>query len=486
MALFRKKHQATSPVQIGAIVGSGSTYRVASYSDSTSLSMLRQEWQSKAYDVYDSEGHLYYATNYVGGALARCSLTIAKRPKADGQLAEPIVITSGPLYDAVQQICDPKAGQSGLLRQLGRNIFLAGESWLVAEEVANGDGSYEQKWAAVSIDELRPGTGANSSGFARVRLPGAQPEILPKGSLTIRIWKEHPRFSELADAGTRSCMELLEKIITLNRAEKAIARSRLAGSGILALPQELVPPGWQNQSENANPMQSNPLWEALAESMTAPLKDEGHPSAVVPLVLVGPAEVIGKIKYEGLERHFDTDAAQASIGNAIQQIANTLELPKEILLGTGEATHWTAWAIREDVFEAHIKPFIELICEALTWAYLKKAIQKLSPQQLAQVLKDAGVESADELMVWYDASSLLSRPDKSDAAMAAHDRIAITDEGLRKELGLPEEYAVPEEEKARRIGIKLADAQMAITGKPTPPPQPMGPGGGKGGGGPLP
>lgn len=482
MGIFNKKTRSQIPPDyIGAIVGSGSSYKVANYVDATHLNQLRQPWQRKAFDVYDTEGHLFYATNYIGGCLARIKLVAAKRPKNDGDPSDPEFITSGPIAEAVKNIKSDKSGQSGILRQLGRNIFLAGEAWIVAETTTDPTGKVEQSWDAVSIDELA--VEGISTQFMRRSLPGAQPVPLPPGSLTIRVWKEHPRYSEWADAGTRSCMDLLEKIIVLNRAEKAIARSRLAGSGILALPQELVPPAWQNQAKTDNPMESNPLWAALAESMMAPLSDESHPSAVVPLLLIGPADVIGKMKYEDLSRSFDSRAAQASIQNAIQQIANTLELPKEILLGTGEVTHWTAWAIKEDVFQAHIQPLIELICEALTRTYLKQALMKMSPAQLKSVMDSLSVDDPEDVMIWYDASQLVIRPDKGDSALALHDRFVIDDKTLRNESGYGEENKPSDEEYAKRIGIKMADAKMAITGKPTEPPATPAPGGG---GGPLP
>lgn len=448
--------------------------------------LLRQEWQKRAYDIYDVEGHLFYATNYVGNALARIKLVAAERPVADGNPSRPVEITSGPIYDAVQSIDSDKGGQSGILRNLGRNIFLAGEAWLVAEVDPLG----QQSWAAVSLDELTVTPNGSKSQFMRRKLPGAQPVPLPPDTVAFRIWKEHPRYSEWADAGTRSCMELLEKIITLNKAEKAIARSRMAGSGILALPQELVPPGWQNQMETDDPTQANPLWAALAEAMIAPLKDEGHPSSVMPFLLVGPGDILGKMKYEPMERSFDTRAAQLSIQNSIVQIANTLELPKEILLGTGEATHFTAWAIREDVFRAHIQPLIELICEALTRTYLQKALAKISPEALDR----AGIDPK-KVMIWYDASQLIIQPDRSDKILGLHDRLAVSDATLRRETGLGEEDAPSEEEYKKRVGVKVADAKMAVTGVPTEPPAPaaIGPGSGgsnagkkKGGGGPLP
>jgi hypothetical protein len=488
MGLFSRNKTKTieQPVPIGAITASGETYRVASYSDSAHLSLLRQEWQVRAYDIYDTQGHLYYATNYIGGALSRIKLVAAKRPKDDGDTSQPEIITSGPIYKAIRAIQSDKGGQSAILRSLGKNVFLTGEAWMIATDVEN----FGQSWEAVSIEELVSPAGTGQ--FFRKPLPGAHPIPISNDSLKIRIWKEHPRYSEWADSGVRSCLEILEKIVILNRAEKAIARSRLAGSGILALPQELVPPSWQNQSANPNDMESNPLYQALAESMTAPLADESHPAAVVPLVLIGPKDAVNGIKYEEMSRTFDTKAAQLSIQNGIDQVASTLELPKEILLGTGEATHWSAWAIKEDTFQAHIQPLIELICVALTTTYLRQALKRLTPDVLKRELDKLDVESPDDIMVWYDASELVIRPDKGDKALGLHDRFAISDEALRREAGFGQEDAPSEEEYAKRVGIKMADPKMALTGEPTPPPQPAGgalpppTGRPRGGGGPLP
>ena len=471
MALFGKRPPAP-PQALGAFVASGATYRVSSYTDAALMALQRQEWQRKAYRIYDAEGHLWYAANYVGSALSRMRLVAARRPKDDNPHTHPEIIESGVFSEAVKNIRSPRGGQRGLLRQVGRNVFICGEVWMVGAAETMPTGEVAQTWDAVSISELI--TAGTSGKFMRRRLPGAAPALLPDGALTIRIWKEHPEYSELADSGTRPAMELLEKIVTLNKAERAIARSRLAGSGILALPQELVPPAWQNQGQNPDSMQSNPLYQALAESMTAPLQDEDHPSAVVPLVLIGPADVVNKIKYEEMSRSFDTAAANSSIQIAIEQVANTLELPKEVLLGTGEATHWTAWAIKEDTFEAHIRPLAEMVTDALTRTYLRQAIDRMSPEDMQAALKEAGVDSPDDIIVWYDASQLVILPDKADKALGLHDRLVISDAALRRENGYSDVDAPDEEEYDKRVGLKVADPKMALTGKP--PEQPAAPG----------
>lgn len=468
MGLFTPKRKAAQPM--GAFTASGATYRVSSYSDASQLALQRQRWQGEAYKMYDNEGHLWYAANYVGSALGRLRLVAARRPSKDAAFTEPEIIEKGAFADAVANIRSPRGGQRGLLRQVGRNVFIAGEVWLIGAAETLADGSTSQSWDACSISELS--TSGNAARFQRKRLPGATPENLPDGALTIRIWKEHPEYSDLADSGTRPALGQLKKIVTLNGAEYAIARSAMAGAGILALPQELVPPAWQNQNNNPDQMEANPLLQALADSMIGPLQDEDHPGAVLPLLLVGPGDVISKMKYEPMDRKFDTQGAAASANNAIEQVAATLELPKEILLGTGEATHWTAWAIREDTFQAHIQPLAELTVDALTLTYLKQAIKQMSPQELDAAMKEAGVTDPNDIMVWYDKSQLVILPDKADKAGPLHDRLVISDAALRRENGYSDEDAPPEEEYKTRVGIKMADAKMALTGEPTEPPAP--------------
>ncbi len=463
MGIFSRKSKSLEPTPIGAITAAGTTYQAASYQQVVYLSLLKQNWQSAVFDIYDTEGHLYYAAAYIGNALSRINLVAAKKPEKDSPLARPVIIEDGPLADAVNRIESPNGGQSGLLKKIGQNIFLVGEIWMIPRDYTNAAGEKVQGWEALSVAELQ----FNGAGMPyKVLLPGAPIEMLPPDLLKIRIWKQHPKFSALADAGPRSCLDQLELIVTLNRAEKAVARSRMAGSGILGIPQELVPPAWQNQGTSGNPMEANPLYQALAEAAIAPLRDESAPSSVMPTLLVGPGDHIKNIKHIEISRTLDFEQTNAAIESAIDQIAATLELPKEILLGIGgETTHWTAWAVREDTFQGHIQPLVELICEALTRTYLKQALAKLDQSTLDQVLAEAGVNSVDDIIVWYDASQLIIRPDKGDKALAVHDRFAISDEALRRETGFAESDAPDDEEKAKRVGLKMVLPDMAITGE---------------------
>jgi len=118
----------------------------------------------------------------------------------------------------------------------------------------------------------------------------------------------------------RGILDLCAELLLLNRTFRATARSRL-NAGALYLPDGL--------SVAANPDPDFPYTDAdgiydgptpeeledefedqLMDAMTTPIKDEDSASAVVPLIIRGPAELGDKIKQFKFERSFDPALAQ--------------------------------------------------------------------------------------------------------------------------------------------------------------------------------
>jgi hypothetical protein len=176
--------------------------------------------------------------------------------------------------------------------------------------------------------------------------------------------------------------------------------------------------------------------------MITPLKDEGDPSSVVPGVIFGPAEYADKIRHITFDRPLNGRSESQKM-EAIRRIAVSLDLPPEVLTGNGDVNHWTAWQIREETFQQHLQPFIELIVDGLTVAYLRQALER------------AGIEDPDKYMVWYDASSLVARPDKSLNAIKLHERLVISDQALRQVNSFNEGDAPNEDEYERRAALQL-------------------------------
>jgi hypothetical protein len=454
---LRKRGGDAAPV---AVVAAGAPIKVADFAEAQETALTRQPWQFRSYGYYDDVGEIHFAARYIGNAMTRIRLVAAEQSDEDDDAPKPT--DNQAVKDAVAKLKSPRGGQGGLLRQLGINVFLVGECFLIGIDHSGG----KQEWAAASINELqiRPGDGAY-----RVTSPTVQPVRLPKSTLVIRVWNEHPRYSALADASIRSCLDDCEKLLLLTRADKAAARSRFAGAGLLFIPNELLPvsQGPDAQSEDVMDPGKNPVYKNLIESMITPIRDEGHPSGVVPIVIFGPGEEGKNIRYITFDRPISAQSSKQR-EEAITRIATAIDLPSEILTGKVDLNHWTAWQVHEESFQAHLQPFVELICDALTHAYLIPA------------LRAAKVPDAEKYVIWYDASQLIVRPDKGQTAGQLFSDNVISSAAWRRETGFSEEDAMDEEEYSKRVGIILQDVQLALTGEPTPPEAPK-PGPGKGG-----
>lgn len=444
-----------------SLTAAGSTLRVASYEEATQLQLSRQEWTTRAWSYYENVGEVRYAANFVANSLSRLRLVAAKTPSVTSDSWEPLEVKTGPVADAVAQLRDPRGGQRGLMRSLGLNLFVPGEAFILGRK----DGGV-QIWECLSSDELDVRTGYPQ--FFRKPLPNSTPVPISSDALVIRIWKEHPRWSLLADSAMRTVLDLCETLLLLTRMERAAARSRFAGSGILFVPNELLPSGSRGENDTD-------FYEKLMESMISPIKDESHPSSVVPIMLTGPAEYGKAIQHITMDRPMEGDGLVKLKEDAVKRLAAAFDLPSEVMTGNTDLNHWGMAVVREETFAAHIQPFAEMVVDALTAAYLHPALQR------------AGVKDWHEYLIWFDKTPLVQKADMSEAADMAHDRIAISDAAYRHARGFSSEDAPSEEERKRRIGVKLVDPRLAVLGevpdKAAPPPAPGGGGAGSGGSG---
>lgn len=448
MAWSFRRRQENAPT----LVASAQEVHVADFAETQSLTLSRQNWQLRAFQYHDDVGEIHFPATYVGNALAKIRLVACEEPKTTRD--DPEETTNRVVKEAVAKLKAPMGGRGALLKAMGINIFLTGECFLIGLEE---DGV--QTWEAVSINELeiRPG----ERRPLRRRNPVEQPQELPEDALIVRVWRPHPRYSGLADSAMRNVLDECEKLLLLTRADKAAARSRIAGNGLLYIPNEIVPVGQVNNAvESSTDGSNNPIYKAITDSMIMPIKDEQHPSGVVPVTIFGPAEFADSIKYITFDRPQAARAIQQR-EESIQRIATALDLPPEILTGKADLNHWTAWQIHEETFQAHLQPFVELIVDALTVGYLRPA------------LKRAGVKEWDKYLVWYDDSELVVRPDKGQTAVQLHEAGVINEEALRRETGFNEDDKMGEDERAKHVGIVLQDVKLALTGEPTPIPDPV-------------
>jgi hypothetical protein len=213
----------------------------------------------------------------------------------------------------------------------------------------------------------------------------------------------------------------MRELELVNRYITAQYLSRLAMAGLLILPEEASFPVREEFQDEPDPL-SMEFVEIAAESIREP----GHASSIVPLLIRVPSEVADQIRHIDFTLKIDEKVIERR-NSAITRLANKLDVPAEILTGMGDVNHWTAWALDEGALKTHIAPMAELICHCLTAGYLQ-------PRLAASGETDVG-----KWVVWYDMSELAIRPDRSENAVMAYDRYEIDGEALRRETGFSED-----------------------------------------------
>ncbi len=421
-------------------------------------------WQSEAWEYYDAIGEIKYAFNLVASVVSRIRLypAVVSNPSES-----PSPIRNVSDFDqrvveaserAIQRLDSAYGGQAGLLRDAALNLQVTGECYLtqVPERVGSG---LPESWDVRSIDEISTdGKGTyvisprrelktSGSGSKRGNI------VLPKGAFIGRIWKAHPRYTDEADSSLRGVLDLCAELLLLNRTFRATARSRL-NAGALYLPDGLsvaASPDPNFPYDDADGEYTEPTPEELEDefedqlidAMTTPIKDEDSASAVVPLIIRGPAELGDKIKQFKFERSFDPALAARS-DRVLERILQGLDVPKDVVTGLANVKYSNALQIDEALYKAHIEPLMLLIADALTVVYLR-------PYLLANGFSQSEV---DRIVVWYDPSQVATRNDKAQDADSGFDKMAVSYETWRRAHGFSEAEAPSPEELALRLIVE--------------------------------
>ena len=421
-------------------------------------------WQAEAWEYYDAIGEVKYAFNLVASVVSRIRLYAAV---IQDPAESPVPVRNSDFVDArlasaaeraIVRLDSAYGGQAGLLKDAALNLSVAGECYLVQVPERVGSGLPES-WDIRSVDELQMDQKGNYSVTARRELAfpsssgsGSKGGLkLPANAFVGRIWKAHPRFSEEADSSLRGILDLCAELLLLNRTFRATARSRL-NAGALYLPDGLSVAGSADAdypfddetdvtSTEMTPEEAADEFEdQLIDAMTTPIRDEDSASAVVPLIIRGPAELGDKIKQFKFERSFDPSLAERA-DRVLERILQGLDVPKDIVTGLANVKYSNALQIDESLYKAHIEPLMLLISDALTVVYLR-------PYLIANGFNPAEVE---RIVVWYDPSQVATRNDRAEDADAGFDRMAVSMDTWRRAHGFSEADAPTPQEVALRL-----------------------------------
>lgn len=420
-------------------------------------------WQAEAWEYYDAIGEVKYAFNLVASVASRIRIYAAT---VDNPAETPISVRTSSKIDerlaraaerALSRLDSAYGGQAGLIRDAALNLSVTGECYLVQMPERPGTGTPES-WDIRSVDEVQIDQKNNYGIAPRRDILGGNGSMnqkqgllpLPTNAFIGRIWRAHPRFSDEADSSLRGLLDLCAELLLLNRTFRATARSRL-NAGALYLPDGLSvaaspDPDYPFDSESdlypaATPEEMGDEFEdQLIDAMTTPIRDEDSASAVVPLIIRGPAELGDRIKQFKFERSFDPALAQRA-DRVLERILQGLDVPKDIITGLANVKYSNALQIDESLYKAHIEPLMLLIADALTVVYLR-------PYLIANGFDKTQVE---KVVVWFDPSAVATRNDRAADADSGFDRMAVSFDTWRKTHGFSDSDAPTPQEVALRL-----------------------------------
>lgn len=411
-----------------------------------------EAWQMECYRHYRICGEARFSAQFFGHALSRAVLYIPSDP-SDRRSTR---VTEGETYDVLQELFNGSEGQSAMLNAIGVHLTIAGECYLIGRESTNDDTEDPtQVWEVRSILEVKSNGVKGKAGKWWIKQGGNQADIVLQPTDTvIRIWIPDPLNAINADSPFRSLLPILEEIEWLTRYVFAQCSQRLAGAGLLLVPEEMEFPAAPGQEGKDLPKAEGFMMK-LADAMLTPIKDPSNPASKIPVVATAPGDVIDKMKWLTFWSELDVEA-KALRQEAIQRFALGMDLPPERILGMssgnaggtgggrgGGVSHWGQWQIDEDTIKMHIEPMLDVVVNALAVFYLRPGA------------------SDPTASIYYDTTLLRLRPDRSKESLELYDRGLIKADVVVKENGFDASEMM--DDKERRIWFLMKVAGGSAT-----------------------
>lgn len=418
--------------------------------DAASWQMFKlgdHRWQWEAWRHYDICGEMRFVVNWVGNAVSRCRM-YAAQVTDDGVVGDEVEDPKVKLI--AETMFGSPAAKAQAQRLMGINMMVAGDCFIVAEGYQNAD---EDKWYVASSSEVYR-RGDDIMVRRSITHGGGQYKLNQKTDLLIRAWNPHPRRYDAADSTVRAILPVLREMEQCTKRVFAELDSRLAGAGILLLPDNIDFPSQPSEQPGvAAPTGVDGFSQLLQRTMATSLQQRDSAAALVPIILQVATEALDKIKH----LTFDSTISD-KIGDlrkdAVTRMAMSLDIPPEVLTGMGGSNHWSSWQIEESSIKIHIEPLLIQLADALNIGYFQPA------------LKAAGVANPEKMTLWFDIAALTVRPNRSDQALQFAEKEYISAKSARDNGAFTDDDAPTAKELEYNLVKALVLAQPNYAGDP--------------------
>lgn len=415
----------------------------------TRLEVKPSEWQHDAWRLYDLIGAARFVANTVANAISRCRLYIAELdPDTGEELGEADEAALRPFTASPFGTGDRRREN---IRLAALNLFVAGEYYQVGE--APRQQGERDRWYIVSgfdFEKKKGGTGGNLLKCDRPPMAGGEQAELDPGTkdkrgrdVIARVWTPHPKHAREADSPFRAAIPDLNILNTIKKREGAELDSRLAGAGILFIPDSFDLPG-----KEGNPGTVQDLMDELVEIAGEVINDPSHPSSIVPYIMKVRGEDIEKVKLINFWSELSEALGDLS-DRKVRALAQAFDAPIETLEGAGDTNHWNLWRIAEETITTHYEPILSRIADSLTTVYLRPG---LDPTAL----------DGERFAYAFDTTPLRVRADRFGDAVKLREMGLLSDEVTRSAGDFTENDAPSADEANRRFARDLIAAHPEL------------------------
>lgn len=444
---LRPSAVATRAVDTGTIVAAAQAYTPNEWRNAQVFGG-NNPWENEAWGFWDTLGEFYQAVDWQARAMSRVRLGAAEVvPGGD----EPEMLTEGPAADLMDQFCGGTPGHSAFLKAITPQMLVPGQGWLIAEREDERMPLATADWGVYSMDCVQ---GMGAAFQVRVG-PGAWRYLAPD-NLPMRIYNPHPRWPWLATSSAQAAIPIMRRIHLIDSRIVAMMVSRLAMNGLLLIPQEgtlAVPPQYKDAPD--------PFVAMLIDIASKNIANPGQASAGIPIPVRFTSDLIDKWKLLKQDDPLDEWLLKERI-DELGRLGDTLGIARErVTGGMGQQNHWNLWGIGEEEVNFTFAPAAEVICGAITKAFLVPVLRATGQSLLGP--------RGGKLISWYDTSELAARPDNSANMRQGYIDGVVNEDAYRREIGAGEADAPSEEDTRtwaykRMVAAGTADAAAGLAG----------------------
>ena len=388
MGIFdRRKPMSRLSASSGGIIKGGSP--------ATPAAMLRktQDWQLRILGFADTVPEVASAASFVSNTTSRVKYEVVGTGGIDADLTRQLI--GAPTARALE------------------NLFLVGE---VVVSFKYDPKTSTTEWKTYGKKDYQAETGKP----ILIRNDAGKFVSLPEGEFAFRVWRPDRSDMYSAWSAHKANLDLLEAMYVHQLADTAVAMSRLAGAGILYIPNdEMIDTPDLDGGEPERGSQAE-FEQLLQGAMLNSISHRESSDAVVPLVMFGAAENAVGLTHLMMERADDAKAYAERMEAYRKRYASGIDLPIEVVTGMGQTNHWAAWKVDQNTWSYYLSPLVDIFAQSLEKNFLAPVAEQLK---------------AGTPRIIVDPKEVVVKPDRTDAAIRLFAAGAMSADGALKAAG---------------------------------------------------